>query len=511
MDADAPARRRGWTLLAVGLAAGVAGDLLFRGVPGAGLAVPLWASLVAAAAAAVVRAWGTPVARDARRLALAALALTAGFAWREDPGLWALDVLLLAITVPLALHALHRGGLRRAHVSEYATGLLAWTAEMALAPLVLLTRDVPWQELGRGRGSAPAGALLRGALLAVPALLVFGSLFALADPVFRQAVADVAHALDLDAELVGHALAVAFFAALALAVVRPAALGPAVTPPGPRGPGTLPGLRPPIPLGATEVATALTLLNLLFLAFTAVQVRFLFGDADFVQRTAGLTYAAYARQGFFQLVLAAALVVPTLLAAHGLLPGEPRARRTFRFLAGALLVQVGVLLASALHRLRLYVEAYGLTGSRLYAAAALLWVAAVLAWLAATVVRDRRDRFAWGALVAAYGVTLLLHAVDPDALVARVNLDHYRRTGRYDALYATHLGAGAMPVLVPALAELPVDARWHLATVALHRWSDPPRDWRAWNWARARAAAVVARHREELRRALPPHLAPPRP
>ena len=48
-------------------------------------------------------------------------------------------------------------------------------------------------------------------------------------------------------------------------------------------------------LGIVEVGTVLGLLGLLFLAFVAVQVRYLFGGAERVVSTAGMTYAEYAR------------------------------------------------------------------------------------------------------------------------------------------------------------------------------------------------------------------------
>jgi hypothetical protein len=51
-------------------------------------------------------------------------------------------------------------------------------------------------------------------------------------------------------------------------------------------------------LGIVELGTVLGLLDLLFLAFVAVQVRYLFGGAERVATTARLTYAEYARRGF---------------------------------------------------------------------------------------------------------------------------------------------------------------------------------------------------------------------
>jgi hypothetical protein len=70
-----------------------------------------------------------------------------------------------------------------------------------------------------------------------------------------------------------------------------------------------PGLR------FATTATALGALDLLFLLFVAVQARWLFGGARTVAETTGLTIAEYARRGFFELVTAAALVLPLLLLA----------------------------------------------------------------------------------------------------------------------------------------------------------------------------------------------------
>ncbi len=69
----------------------------------------------------------------------------------------------------------------------------------------------------------------------------------------------------------------------------------------------------------------------LFLLFVVVQLRYFFGGAELVQRTTGLTHAQYARQGFFQLVAASALVLPVLLGADWTLRREtPAHQRAFR-------------------------------------------------------------------------------------------------------------------------------------------------------------------------------------
>ena len=80
-------------------------------------------------------------------------------------------------------------------------------------------------------------------------------------------------------------------------------------------------------------------------------------------------------------------------------------------------------MASALQRVYLYVDEYGLTQLRFYVTAFVAWLAVVLAWFILTVLRGRRDRFAFGALVTAFAAVLAINAVNPDAFVARTNLD----------------------------------------------------------------------------------------
>ena len=75
-------------------------------------------------------------------------------------------------------------------------------------------------------------------------------------------------------------------------------------------------------LGAVELNVVVTILDLLFLAFVIVQFRYLFGGRDLVQQSANLTYAEYARHGFFELVAVAALTLPLLLLGDWLLREE---------------------------------------------------------------------------------------------------------------------------------------------------------------------------------------------
>ncbi len=252
-------------------------------------------------------------------------------------------------------------------------------------------------------------------------------------------------------------------------------------------------------LGAVEVGVALGALNALFLGFVCVQIRYLFGGAAWVAATGGLTYAEYARRGFFELVWATALVLPLLLAFHWLLRrDDATAQRIFRALAFAQIVLLFVVIASAITRMRLYQREYGLTELRLYTMAFMGWLALVFVWFAATVLRGARARFACGALVSALLVIGALHLLNPDATIVRANLAHARAGRAFDANYATTLSADAVPALIRALPGLTQDERCLAARELLARWSGADADWRAWNMARSDAWRTVATQAESL-------------
>ena len=58
------------------------------------------------------------------------------------------------------------------------------------------------------------------------------------------------------------------------------------------------------------------MLDVLFAAFVVLQLAALFGGDEHVLRTAGLTYAEYAREGFAQLMAVAALTLAMIALAR---------------------------------------------------------------------------------------------------------------------------------------------------------------------------------------------------
>ena len=207
-------------------------------------------------------------------------------------------------------------------------------------------------------------------------------------------------------------------------------------------------------IGGADVLLPMTLVNVLFGAFLAMQVRTLVGGAAYVKAVAGLTFAEYARSGFFQLVTVAAIMLPALLVADALTPLDHRARRGFQRRSALTLVLLGGILASAGLRMTLYTAEYGLTEDRVYASAIMAWLTIVLGWFALTVLRDKRERFTGGALAAAWATWALLVLVNPEAAIVRWNVAREARGESYDAKQALAMSTDAVPTLVRAMPRL---------------------------------------------------------
>ncbi len=471
---------------------GILGDLLLRQFPW-GLNVFLWL-----AAGVTIILWLRPSAGGRVNLWMLAPVVLFGacFAWQASIPLKLMDALAILVALALASPLMGQARVHFASLTHYVISGFAAGAFAAFGPFVLIFRDVEWKEVSRQDWGRPALAVGRGLALAVPPLLVFGVLLMSADAVFDHLVRTTLH-INV-ARLFVHAFVITFCAWIVAGWLRGLLIGNSL-------PQETRGLPRIFSLGIVEVGIVLGLVDLLFLAFVTVQVRYLFGGSPLVGITAGLTYADYARRGFFELVTVAALVLPLLLGAHWLLRQEAGAQRTFRALAGLQILLLFVIMLSAVERMRLYTQQYGLTEQRVYASAFMAWLAVVFVWFAFTVLRGRRDRFAFGAMLAGFALIGALHVVSPDALIARTNLQRASEGRKFDALYLSRLSADAVPDVVAHLSELnPQDSRTVAAQI-MKRWPPGERDnWGSWSWSRARAMAAVESHRamlEQLSRA----------
>jgi hypothetical protein len=438
-------------------------------------------------------------------LVAAALGVSVAVAWRRDLSVHGLvfgilslglaaSALLTSTEWQLAVNLLAALGLACLATSPARS----WIEVLLAAPAAVLRspRAMTWllrakPEKRSWRSARKIAPWARGVTLGGFLLIAFGALFVSADQAFAHLAGRVLGAPDvsyklLPARFVVAGVATAFAASLA-------GFAPSLDAGWPQ-PALTVQLRAAAEasarwrLGRIEWITALAMVNILFALFVVVQLAVLFEGREHVLETTGLTYAEYARSGFFQLAAAASLTL-ALLGLLGRLADRSRSGDEFLFklLGGVLVVMTLVVLASALKRLTLYEAAYGFTRLRLVVHASILWLAGLFF---ITSLGAMRRRAAWvpRAVIAFSAVTLLAFSlVRPDALIARRNVERFERLGKIDV----DLLRGLSPDAVPALAELPEPERSCSLAELRYELEQPESFW-SFNLARSSAREVLA-------------------
>jgi len=170
----------------------------------------------------------------------------------------------------------------------------------------------------------------------------------------------------------------------------------------------------------TLVAVTFTaVLAAIYAVFCAVQLVMLF-RTDGSGLPEGYTYAQYAREGFFQLLLVGAINVLLVIVSQR----RFRTSRALRFLLTFISVCTWGMLLSSARRMLLYVQVYGFTFLRLLVLWFLLVLALVLTGAAATVYRPRFRLFRF-TLTVCLAAWLIFAFARPDALAARYDLRRF--------------------------------------------------------------------------------------
>ncbi len=477
-----PLPRHTWPLAAIVVVGGVIFDLAVRVPTGVGLT--LWVlTLAAAIAVVIIQGEGAPPVRVLAPL-LATVVFAGFLSIRTSPWLVPLD-LLAAFGLLGAAVVADRGG------NPWSLGLLTgltWVGRgieaLCLGPVRLV------QLVGRvlpRTGTQRTAALTRSLLLAVPILGVVGALLVSADAFLASYLrADIngpsvfTHGLLI---VVGAWLAVSAILPLRSDLIpNPTATG---TPPSGSSPSQPPGQ--PRRLGTTEAAVLLGGLAVLFTLFVTAAVGAALAGDSYVQTQTGLTYAEYARRGFFQLLAVAAITFVVLVAVRA--RTAPSRLLTALGLVDALLI--GAVVAVAVRRLGLYEQAYGATMLRLFSTWFAWWLGAVFAVVALAWAGAFRSRNWLGAAVCGLALLWLaaVNVVNPEAVAVRRNIAHAERTGTLDLDYLTDLRADATPELVASLDRVGPDADNVVFALCDDDHSGNPL---AWNWSRQRADDAVA-------------------
>lgn len=181
----------------------------------------------------------------------------------------------------------------------------------------------------------------------------------------------------------------------------------------------------------------LSMITVMYLIFSVIQISYLFLGSFALPD--GYTYASYAREGFFQLLLVCLINLVIILFCVSRF-------REYAPLKAVLTVFSCcsfIMIASSAMRMILYIRTYQLTFLRLLVLWALALIGVLLTGCVITVYRRSFPLFSY--MTAAVTVFYLAFSLArPDYQIANYNLSHYRDT---DVAYLTYLSSDAVPAL----------------------------------------------------------------
>lgn len=180
--------KTGLEVLQAAFLIGILGNALLREVPW-GLNVFLFVTaFVAALAMIMVRR--RPELLTGQNIALcAAMVFFSGmFVWRDSIELRIYDTLAIVMLMGVLMLSAMKVRARIGGIFHYVVGVLWAGISSAFAPAVLLAADIKWAAIPKTGWSKHLIAAIRGLLIALPLVLIFGALFVAADAVYQGMV-----------------------------------------------------------------------------------------------------------------------------------------------------------------------------------------------------------------------------------------------------------------------------------------------------------------------------------
>ncbi len=291
-------------------------------------------------------------------------------------------------------------------------------------------------------GRRTSGKIIIGLLMAIPFLLICGALLSASDQVFAQMTQQFLANLSINELIIQLVIALVLtpfiFSFLYSTRSRQQIYKPLI--PASEQVNLL------LRIDKIILITFLSCINLLYIVFAIVQFGYLLGAFQ-AALPAGMSYADYARSGFFELagisLINLALVVLTVKSA------ERHGAAGFALRIESLLLILGSLVqgASAIFRMKMYIDTYGLTLLRFWVTAFILFLFVVFILL---IIKEFSRMFPLFKIsVAALLVSLLvLNHVNADAWIANHNVALYESSGQIDTNLYKELSNDAVPAMM---------------------------------------------------------------
>lgn len=350
--------------------------------------------------------------------------------------------------------------------------------------------DVPYKKLFKGmrRGSKGQGVLFTvlGLVCTIPFLVILTLLFSNADFAFAQSLSSIlSYFYDLPvAKIIGTIL----LGVLMTVYILPLFFALDADYPQPEAGNKRKGILP-----NAAVTAFLAVLIALEVYFSYFQVRYLFLNLGTLPE--GMSYAEYARGGFFEIAAATLLTVALIFAATVLTrrDEDEELPLSVRLLLTVFSACVALMFASSYYRMLMYMDAYSMTIRRV----GVCWLMALmLAVLIGVIIYIWKPDFALTryTIFTVLVFVLALNLMHLGATVSKNNVDRYFQEQEAEVKTGYQLDENYLYTLLPAsapdlvrLENTPTyEQNYHLQS-ALHAIREHDYSWRAWSYDLYRA------------------------
>jgi len=229
--------------------------------------------------------------------------------------------------------------------------------------------------------------------------------------------------------------------------------------------------------------TALAAVALVYLAFSGIQIAYLF--VGNLKLPDNYTYAQYAREGFFQLLVVCVINVGVVLVVLG----RFRENAVLKVLLAVICGCTYIMIASSALRMIMYIQEYALTRKRVLVLWALVTISIVLIGVIIQIFRAGFPLFKYVMVVCAV-CYLVLSFGRMDYWIASYDVDHvvadiHESSAESSLSYLNEMSADAVPVLKFFASESWMNGYGEKMRETLED------SWRQWNLSRAIARKSI--------------------
>ena len=283
-----------------------------------------------------------------------------------------------------------------------------------------------------------AREILIGIAVAIPVVLLIGGLLMSADLVFSNMIAKVFEGIRIPANLAGICFMLCFGFISSYCGVRYTAYRK-----------DRQDREVKILTETTAMFTVSVLVAVLYVIFCGIQIIYLFGGGG--ELPAGVTYAEYARQGFFQLLVVCILNLGAVLTMEHFF----QRNRAVDAVLTVISVCTIIMTASSGWRMILYIRAYQLTFLRVVVLVALAVITLLMAGTICYIWNRRFPLFQYGMAVVCVSYVLFAFAHVDAGLPPMIWRRSKMEILRGDYSYLSCLSTDAAPVIAEYLKEHP--------------------------------------------------------